>query len=395
MATPKGNTSSSGSVKEEVIVLVRWTGTTAGRVVKDELSAISAVNRGVGDVASGQIPRGLSPSCSSERNELSSSFSTKEQRRTQQMGAPPESSESATSKDRRTSRGETAGGVSLILPILVIVEDHGPLMAIAAARGMRTELDREERGEEIDISEVGFVDNDVVALWWKSSEPSAKIMRVWAVRDGDRARLYAFNHGVWNLSLAVTERGRKRALREIRKLLHRGQSAPWPEGYTLVADGVYEYLTDFRRETGTLPSPTTWQHVWKGAVDSGGRRLTACFECSACGVSRRVSAKHLSDIIRWQRQGRASCPLLVGAMCDRVRGEYIFEVDEGAEDDGSSDRRNDLGDSGSERRESPGYSRSEGVGGFSQEAKQFYKAQSKHLQLPCYQGESSEVDLFA
>ena len=120
----------------------------------------------------------------------------------------------------------------------------------------------------------------------------------------------------------------------------------------MVADGVYEYLTDFRRETGTLPSPTTWQHVWKGAVDSGGRRLTACFECSACGVSRRVSAKHLSDIIRWQRQGRASCQLLVGAMCDRVRGEHIFEVDEGAEDDGSSDRRNDLGDSGSERRES-------------------------------------------
>ena len=163
----------------------------------------------------------------------------------------------------------------------------------------------------------------------------------------------------------------------------------------MVVDGVYEYLTDFRRETGTFPSPTTWQHVWKGAVDSGGRRLTACFECSACGVSRRVSAKHLSDIIRWQQQGWASYQLLVGAMCDRVRGEHIFEVDEGAEDDGSSDRQNDLGDSGSKRRESPGYSRSEAVGGFSQEAKQFYKAQGKHLQLLYYQGESSEVDLFA
>ena len=104
----------------------------------------------------------------------------------------------------------------------MIVEDHGPLMAIAAARGMRTELDREERGEEIDISEVGFVDDNIVALWWKSSESSAKIMRVWAVRDGDRAQLYAFNDGVWNLSLAVTERGGKRALREIRELLHRG-----------------------------------------------------------------------------------------------------------------------------------------------------------------------------
>ena len=33
--------------------------------------------------------------------------------------------------------------------------------------------------------------------------------------------------------------------------------------------------------------------------------------------------------------------------------------------------------------------------GFSQEAKQFYKAQGKHLQMPCYKGESSEVDLFA
>ena len=33
--------------------------------------------------------------------------------------------------------------------------------------------------------------------------------------------------------------------------------------------------------------------------------------------------------------------------------------------------------------------------GFSQEAKQFYKAQGKHLQMPCYRGESSEVDLFA
>ena len=33
--------------------------------------------------------------------------------------------------------------------------------------------------------------------------------------------------------------------------------------------------------------------------------------------------------------------------------------------------------------------------GFLQEVKQFYKAQGKHLQMPCYKGESSEVDLFA
>ena len=35
------------------------------------------------------------------------------------------------------------------------------------------------------------------------------------------------------------------------------------------------------------------------------------------------------------------------------------------------------------------------VVGFSHEAKQFYKVQGKHLQMPCYKGESSEVDLFA
>ena len=167
-------------------------------------------------------PEGFLPLAPVKEMNLSSSFSANEQRRIQQMGAPPGASESATSKDRRTSRGETAGRASLTPPTPVIVEDHGPLMAIAAARGMQTELDREERGEDIDISEIGFVDDDVVALWWKSSESSAKIMRVWAVRDGDRTRLYAFNDGVWNLSLAVMERGGKRALREIHELLHRG-----------------------------------------------------------------------------------------------------------------------------------------------------------------------------
>ena len=113
MATPKGNTPSSGSVKKEVIAPVRWIGTTAGQVVKDELSATSAANRGVGDVASGQIPRGLSPSCSSERNEPSSSFSTNEQLRIQQMGAPPGASESANFKRQKDeSRRDCGAGIS-------------------------------------------------------------------------------------------------------------------------------------------------------------------------------------------------------------------------------------------------------------------------------------------
>ena len=75
MATPKGGTPSSGSVKEEVIAPVQWAGNNTGKVVKDELlqNAPSASSRSAAALPSGHVPRGLSPSCSSERNELPSS----------------------------------------------------------------------------------------------------------------------------------------------------------------------------------------------------------------------------------------------------------------------------------------------------------------------------------
>ena len=128
--------------------------------------------------------------------------------------------------------------------------------------------------------------------------------------------------------------------------------------------------------------------------------LTAIFPCSRCRLRRRVNVAHLIEVLQMQKKKKDTCDALLGAKCgvldDRVwilnqqvvglaryPPQYIdkkIKEEDFSKEDEEHETNSDRG----------------GVTlGFSQEAKQFYKAQGKHLQMPCYKGESSEVDLFA
>ena len=157
-----------------------------------------------------------------------------------------------------------------------------------------------------------------------------------------------------------------------------------PTGYVAMCDGIFSYLTEYRRATGRCPSEATWQQAWRGTADLEGRVLTANFACSRCRMRRKVNVTDLLEILQLQRKKRDTCDALTGTKCgvpdDRVwvlnqqvvglsrfplhylRGKVKEEEFSADEADISS--ASDHGGA---------------VVGFSHEAKQFYKVQGKHL----------------
>ena len=259
-----------------------------------------------------------------------------------------------------------------------------------------------EAAEFMDANtEVGYMDNEFMLMWWKeASHRDRRAYRVWAVKDSNKVLLYFFNDGMHVTNVSRLKKGHERAIREQNELQQAGGQLHWPTGYAVMCDGIYFYLTEYRRAMGRYPSEAMWQQAWRRTVDSGGRVLTATFPCSRCRLRRRVNVAHLMEVLQMQRKKKDTCDALAGARCgvldDRVwtlnqqvvglarfpphyADKKIKEEEVPMEEDGPET----LSDHG-------------GVTlGFSQEAKQFYKAQGKHLQMPCYKGESSEVDLFA
>ena len=271
-------------------------------------------------------------------------------------------------------------------------------------RRLATRLSEEgnEGVETMDTTEIGigFMDDEFTPMWWKDLAEH-RSQRIWAVRDRERVHIYIYNAGMHTTILLGLKRGRERAIKEMKERLQMGGGAlPLPTGYLALSDGIYVYLTKYRRATGRCPSDATWQQAWRGTVDSGGRVLTAAFSCSKCRMRRRVNVSALAEVLQIQKKKKDTCDALAGAKYgvfdDRVwaflplaagmsrspsqpsnmktKEEYF------SGDEGEHDEENEQGKT---------------VGGFSHEAKQFYKAQGKHLQMPCYRGESSEVDLFA
>ena len=236
-------------------------------------------------------------------------------------------------------------------------------------------------------------------MWWKDPT-DLRSQRVWAVKDGERVLLYVFNDGMQATSIAGLKRGYERHLKEAKELQQAGGQLLWPAGYMAMCDGIYAYLTEYRRDTGRCPSSAMWAQAWKGTVDSGGRVLTACFACSRCRLRRKVNVLDLLEVLSLQKKKKDTCDVLENAQC-RVPNDCVWMLDRQVIGLArhflmySSGRVKEEKLSSDEREVEEG-NEMEGIHvGFSQEAKQFYKAQGKHLQMPCYKGESSEVDLFA
>ena len=224
---------------------------------------------------------------------------------------------------------------------------------------------------------------------------------MWLGKDGEQWTLYVYNGGAAIVSALKAKKGRLNAIREMKERQRRGEAVSFPPVYDLMKDGIYDYLTSYRRETGKCPSASTWKQVWTGSLDSGGRMLTATFECSECHMLRKVNVSCVNEIQQLQNDGQCTCAVLVDARCGHSSRGVFEMVTPDAEtvkwldrSKNSQDRREGSVVSSEDDKEIKKGSSTE-VLGFSTEAKQFYKAQGKNLQPPCYRGEPSEVDLFA
>ena len=196
------------------------------------------------------------------------------------------------------------------------------------ASGRRTIARLVEELEAVEFmdanTEVGYMDNEFTPMWWKeASDRDRRAYRVWAVKDSDKVLLYFFNDGMHVTNVSGLKKGHERAIREQNELQQAGGQLSWPTGYSVMCDGIYSYLTEYRRATGRCPSEATWQQAWRGTVDSGGRVLTATFPVFPMSFTRRrVNVAHLIEVLQMQRKKKDTCDALAGARCgvldDRV-----------------------------------------------------------------------------
>ena len=112
-------------------------------------------------------------------------------------------------------------------------------------------------GEFVDAAEVGYIDNEFTPMWWKETSDK-RPQRVWAVRDGEKVLLDFFNDGMQFTTVGGLKRGRERAAREIKELQAAGGQQHWPIGYTAMYDGIYSYLTEYRKMTSRYLSDAIW-----------------------------------------------------------------------------------------------------------------------------------------
>ena len=377
---PKKESGSEGIKKEsheEQLFPIEWaTSGTTGRVThRDQTHA--AAERLMSIMASPH--RSPSPAGSSEVGD--SSFSPTSATRTQQLGAPPGSE----SVEGRRTRGE---GQQTTVPSANSPLPPGlPLGDVSLTRIKREGSSDRLTERFIGQAEAEFqlLDEEFTPMWWQEEETGGQLKRVWAGKEGEQWMVYVYNEGAALVTSHRLKKGRVNAMRELKERQRGGEAIIFPPMYDLLKDGIYEYLTTYRRETGKCPSATTWKQVWKGSVDSGGRMLTVTFDCTLCRILRKVNILSVHEVQNLKQNGICLCSALVGAKCGQA-SRKVFEM-------APREREGSVA-STEEDKEMKKTSSVEGLG-FSAEAKQFYKAQGKNLQPPCYRGESSEVDLFA
>ena len=266
----------------------------------------------------------------------------------------------------------------------------------------------------LDATDDAFLDDDFQECWWFDEQEGVPvILRGWATRQGERALVYVAGGGVWSGTHEEYRELHRRVAQEARIKRESGSLAT-PRRYELSRRGAGEYLRRFRRETGGLPSRSTWSNVWRGEEDVGGRRITADIACSVCRRERPVSLAGADASLTAFYENGFRCDMLGGVACGErsslPRGDVHTFVSVARNENapvqaavpsvGSPVRppaetpRNPL-----ETHEEPSRERNESddveIVGFSAAAKQFYKARGPQLHTPTYRGEPSEVDLLA
>ena len=100
-----------------------------------------------------------------------------------------------------------------------------------------------------------------------------------------------------------------------------------PRRIEVAKKGAEQFLRRFRRETGGLPTRSTWRNAWQGELDAGGRQIVVRLKCHLCGMERILGLGD-ADAIPTAFQARGfSCGLLQDVKCGETapgqRGEPL------------------------------------------------------------------------
>ena len=272
-------------------------------------------------------------------------------------------------------------GTTDLYPTLTPLQQSqlGPLPRLTGEREGRRPLD---------VSELAFLDDDFQECWWAQEQDGSEVLvLVWATRQVDRAVMYAAGGGLWTGTVRDYEAHYPWLAEEARVKREAGQLM-LSRHVEVARKGAANFLRQYRRETGGLPSRSTWSNAWKGEIDSGGRQLVANLRCHVCGRERTLHLSDADSIPTIFQEYGFSCSMLQGVNCGMVlptRGtvQTLLSVNAGGEPvttpSGSGRRREEV------KAESPrarGMAESDNdveITGFSTAAKQFYKARGPQI----------------
>ena len=320
----------------------------------------------------------------------------------QQMGAPPGSSAPAPpttfSTPRRPILSPFQGAAARQPP-----SDLYPVLSPPHQSVGRQGASAVERSDQLDAADSAFLDDDFQECWWVGEYEGADIIaRGWATKQGDRALVYIAGGGLWSGSLDEYRDFHRRLAQQMKNQKD-PSPLPSPKRYEAARKGAGEYLRIFRRETGGLPSRSTWANSWRGELDTGGRQITVELPCAVCRIERTVSLANADAVGTVYREDGFRCSMLRNVVCgERMplsRGSMFELLSAGRSEvpaiAGGLRQPQELKEEVSRHHEDGGGSEDIEIVGFSSAAKQFYKAQGPQLHTPVYRGEPSEVDLLA
>ena len=255
----------------------------------------------------------------------------------------------------------------------------------------------ERLSEKPHVGDLTYLDEDFQECRWIREQDGASVLvRAWATRQNDRAVVYTAGGGIWSGTIEEYAIVCPRIAEEVR-MKQDARANLTLRRIEVAKKGAEQFLRRFRRETGGLPTRSTWRNAWQGELDAGGRQIVVRLKCHLCGMERILGLGD-ADAIPTAFQARGfSCGLLQDVKCGETapgrKGEPL-ELRQ-ARGLSASEERPSLDGVKSEGPEEPTLDEDIEITGFSTAAKQFYKARGPQLQTPVYRGESSEVDLLA
>ena len=251
-----------------------------------------------------------------------------------QVGAPPGSGvQPAVAASIRPSSAPPAGSESSTVfggrpAIAADLYPSFPLLTDSAGTGIaNTASASEQQTERSNAGDPAVLDEDFQECWWvREYEGTNVLARGWATRQGERAVVYTAGGGVWTGTVDEYAAVCPQIIEEV-KAQQSARTLGLSRRSEAARKGAEGFLRGYRRETGGLPTRSTWRNAWQGEVDTGGRQITVCMKCHLCRMERVIGLAD-ADITPSLYQARGfSCGVLRDVCCGETapgqRGEPL------------------------------------------------------------------------